>query len=370
MPPESDNVGTIINYLSARGIDDARNDPETAISMLGWSETPDVRWEEGWIEAFIHCVGMYSRLEGCADFRMITPITRALLERACLETQLRVQAAEERLSDFSYDDIWLASSGSATGNAARDAAQRLRQFFVNHYAKVHGDWPPPDTGARTLEGEEMWLTRTLAKEMQKDFGALYDYLVNRDIVWDESEARSSRKWMIVSNTDKSFSPDTSDLPLTDMLIDFDNRMRFPHIPHPYPLVPESISPASPPSSSSGRDRLKKDKNILSNNGAKQGGDDRINERRAQLAYTEATNIYILGSDFTQSDLIESFVKFEKTDLIGTVDPFAARRGRWVLIYGILQTIASVSVDAPSVRYKDNVLYHLSPRFKGTKAPPW
>ncbi|KAI1770754.1 hypothetical protein F4818DRAFT_252414 [Hypoxylon cercidicola] len=363
MPPEADNVGTILNYLSARGIDDARNDAETAVSMLAWSETPEVRWEEGWCEAFVHCAGMFSRLEACADFKHVTPITRALLERGCLETQLRVQAAEERLAEFSFEDIW-PTHGPAARGPARDAAERLRQLFVNHYAKTHGDWPPPDAGARTVEGEEMWLTRTMAKQMQKDFGALYDYLINRDIVWDESETRSSRKWMMVSESgNKSFDPDTSDLPLTDMLIEFDNRMRFPHIPHPYPLVPESISPTPP---LSGRERSKRDKH----NSSKQGADDRIIERRAQLAYTEATNIYILGSDFTQSDLIESFVKFEKADQIGAVDPFVARRGRWVLIYGILQTLASVSVDSPNVRYKDNVTYHLSPRFKGTKAPPW
>ncbi|KAI1098400.1 hypothetical protein F4804DRAFT_126858 [Jackrogersella minutella] len=369
MPTEADNVGTIINYLSARGIDDSRNDAETAVSMLAWSETSEVRWEEGWCEAFVHCAGMYSRLEACADFKNVTPITRALLERACLETQLRVQAAEERLAEFSYGDIWPTAGPSSRG-AARDATERLQHFFINHYAKVHGDWPPPEAGTRTAEGEELWLTRILARQMQKDFGALYDYLVNRDIIWDESETRSSRKWMMVSESgNKSFDPDTSDLPLTDMLIEFDNRMRFPHIPHPYPLVPESIPPITPPSSGSGREKLRKDRNNNNNNNNK-GCDDRINERRAQLAYTEATNIYILGSDFTQSDLIEGFVKFEKADQVGAVDPFVARRGRWVLIYGILQTLASVSVDAPNIRYKDNVTYHLSPRFKGTKAPPW
>ncbi|KAI1638339.1 hypothetical protein F4809DRAFT_259270 [Biscogniauxia mediterranea] len=365
MPPEADNIGTLLAYLTARGIDDIRNDPETAVSMLAWSETPEVRWEEGWREAFLHCAGMYSRLEDCTDFKNVTPITRALLERACLETQLRVQAAEERLAEFSYGDIW-PTSGPVAHSAAKAAADRLRQFFINHFINMYGSWPPPETGMRKCEGEDIWLTRTMALRMQKDFGALYDYLVNRDIVWDESETRSSRKWMMVSETgDKSFDADTPDLPLTDMLIEFDNRMRFPHIPHPYPLVPESISPGcSPVAGGNSRERLRKDKN------ARHPSDERIIERRIQLAYTEATNIYILGSDFTQSDLVESFVKFEKADQIGLIDPFCARRGRWVLIYGILQTLASVSVDTPNVRYKEGVTYHLSPRLKGTKTPPW
>ncbi|KAI1109118.1 hypothetical protein F5Y14DRAFT_42700 [Nemania sp. NC0429] len=363
MEPDADNVGTMLNYLSARGIDDARNDAETAVSMLAWSETPEVRWEEGWREAFLHCVGMYSRLEACADFRHLTPITRALLERACLETQLRVQAAEERLAAFAFADAW--GPAVASTNPARAAAERLQKFLVGHYAKACGTWPPAESGARTTDGEEMWLTRSVAQMLQRDFGALYDYLVNRDIVWDESEMRSSRKWMMVSESgNKSFDADTDDLPLTDLLIEFDNRMRFPHIPHPYPLVPDSIPPTAPVGG--GRERGRKEKG-----GAKPAtGDDRTLERRIQLAYTEATNIYSLGSEFAQSDLIEGFVKFEKTDQVGAVDPFCARRGRWVLVYAVLQTLASVSVDSPNVRYKEGVSYHLSPRLKGTRTPPW
>ena len=106
MPSDSDNVGQILNYLTARGIDDVRGDPETAVSLLAWAESPEVRWDEGWRESFVHCAGMYGELERCADFKHLTPITRALLERACLETQLRVQAAEERLAEMSFNDMW------------------------------------------------------------------------------------------------------------------------------------------------------------------------------------------------------------------------------------------------------------------------
>ncbi|KZL74261.1 hypothetical protein CT0861_05622 [Colletotrichum tofieldiae] len=360
MPPDSDNVGMILNYLSARGIDDVRNDPETAVSLLAWSEGSAVRWEEGWRESFLHCAGMYSQLEQCADFKELTPITRALLERACLETQLRVQAAEERLSEFQYGDMWPAAGVSG---AARAAADRLQKFFLNHYVRAQGAWPPAQaTGLPDSDGEDIWLTRSVAQSLQRDFGALYDYLVNRDIVWDMSEARSGRKWMMQSEKDKGFDADV-DMPMTDMLVEYDNKLRFPHIPHPYPLVPESIPPAPTAKESS---MFKKKNGATASNGGRAGA----LERRVQLAYTEATNIYILGSDFTQSDLIDAFVKFEKSDGITEVDPAVARRGRWVLIYGILQTLASVSVDAPYVRYRDEVPYHLSPRLKGTRVPPW
>lgn len=392
MPPGSDNVGQIINYLTARGIDDARNDPETAIGLLAWSESSEIRWEEGWRESFLHCAGMHSDLEHCADFRHTTPITRALLERACLETQLRVQTAEERLADLSYADMWPSAAGPAWA-----AAERLRKMLLGHYSRLYGTWPPPPVLTSTSVGqqpgggsgpggaddttstEDTWLTRTVATNLQRDFGALYDYLVNRDIIWDVSEARSGRKWMLVSESgNRSFEADALDLPITDMLIEFDNKLRFPHIPHPYPLIPESIPPVtSPTSGSSGGVGFFGRKTSTPGMDAKtptSGGASTARagamERRVHLAYTESTNIYVLGSDFTQSDLIDAFVRFEKSDKIGEVDPATARLGRWVLIYGVLQTLASVSVDAPGLRYRDGVAYHLNPRLKGTKIPPW
>ncbi|KAI9149117.1 hypothetical protein HJFPF1_11165 [Paramyrothecium foliicola] len=384
MPPGTDNVGQIINYLTARGIDDARNDPETAIGLLAWSEAAEVRWDEGWRESFLHCAGMHTELEHCADFRHTTPITRALLERACLETQLRVQTAEERLADLSFGDMWSVASGPAWASG-----ERLRKMLLAHYTRVYGTWPPQpmltSSSARqqqsahgqdeAAEEEDTWLTRTVAMNLQRDFGALYDYLVNRDIMWDVSEARSGRKWMLVSESgNRSFEADMAEMPITDMLIEFDNKLRFPHIPHPYPLIPESIPPVMSPTTGSGgffgRKASTPGLDAKAQAGGAGGARAGAMERRVHLAYTESTNIYALGSDFTQSDLIDAFVRFEKSDKIGEVDPAIARLGRWVLIYGILQTLASVSVDAPGVRYRDGVAYHLNPRLKGTKIPPW
>jgi len=55
-------------------------------------------------------------------------------------------------------------------------------------------------------------------------------------------------------------------------------------------------------------------------------------------------------------------------MVGQVDPFAARRGRWVLIYGILQTLASISPDTPGCEFTAGVSYYLGPSLQG--CPPW
>ncbi|KAL2257643.1 hypothetical protein VTK26DRAFT_9368 [Humicola hyalothermophila] len=412
MAPEVDVVGNLASYISARGIDDVRNDPEAAVGLLAWSGGSDVRWEEGWCESFLHCAGMHSwGLESCADFGRVTPITRALLERASLEAQLRVQAAEERLAEFGYGDMWpsavsvtVSASGPVLAAPAKAAADRLRKFFVEYYAREFGSWPPtqaPGAGVAPRGGNEggrLWLTRTVAQRLQKDFAALYDYLVDRDIVWDESETRSGRKWMMVAESGRPFEADTPDVPMTDMLIEFDNKHRFPHIPRPYPLVPDPIPPPPGPSAASSptdssRPRIlgrkssktysiaRSETSGTSNTSNSSGGSSSRQpgavDRRIQLAYTEAANLCALGSEPGHSaGLVDAFTRFEKTDHPSCsddgaeVDPSTARRGRWVLIYGVLQTLASVSVDSPGLRYGDGVAYHLSVRLRGARMPPW
>ncbi|TVY75892.1 hypothetical protein LSUE1_G009137 [Lachnellula suecica] len=354
MPPDTDAAGMLIDYIASKGLDDVRNSSSCAAALLAWSESQGVRWEEGWREAYIHCAGMYHELENSGDFRFITPITKALLERGNLEMYVRVQSCEDRLAEFDFTDMW--PQMSAQPPPARSAFERLQRFFHHYYQSTYQFWPPP-----AQDDSDLWLTRDLAQRLQKDFGALYDYLVNREVIWDCSEERSGRKWNIVHPGNRAFGADSSDMLFTDILVAFDNRHKYQHIPHPYPLTPE-LMPVKPIS----RENLLKP-------GKKSGRPvddkfDKMAERRAALAYTESTNIYLLGSDFVSNDLVEAFVKFEKGDRGGDVDPYAARRGRWVLIYGILQSLASVSIDTPNMRFTNGVTYHLNPRLRGT--PPW
>ena len=349
MPEEFDATNVIIEYMNAKGFDDVRENPSMAVALLAYSETQGALWDEGWREAFVHCAGMYNRLEGTAEYKYITPITKALLERASLEVSVRVQSCEDRLSDFDFLDMWPQLQSNSPSRAA---FQRLQKFFVQYYRGSYESWPPA-----APHGYDQWLHRNLAQKLQADFGALYDYFVNRDIVWDGSEERSGRKWNLVHPGDASFQADTTDLPFTDIVVAFDNLHKYPHIPHPYPLVPDSF----PQRSDSKENLLKMKKNAKPQ-------EDKMAERKAALAYTESTNIYLLGSDFVSNDLVEAFVKFEKGDRAGDADPYAARRGRWILIYFVLQTLASVSVDTPHMRYCNEVSYHINCRLRGT--PPW
>jgi hypothetical protein len=339
----------VIEWISSRGFDDVRNNPSMAAGLLAWSESDGVRWENGWREAFVHCCGMYNQVEATPEYKHVPHFSKQLVSRGDLKMSIRVQLCEERLAGFDFQEDWPEMQEYSPSRAA---FLRLQKFFVLFYRSSYGSWPPP-----TPEGHDQWLHRPLAQKLHRDFAALYDYFVNRDIVWYGSEERSGRKWNLVNPADVSFQADTSDCLFTDLIVAFDNKRKFPHIPQPYPLVPEALPK-----------RSESKENLLKTKKSNTPQEERNAERLAALAYTESTNIYLLGSDYVNNDLVDAFIKFERGDRAGDANPYAARRGRWVLIYYVLQTLATVSVDAANIRYTHDVMYHISPGMAGT--PPW
>ena len=231
----------------------------------------------------------------------------------------------------------------------RGCFERLSKWLCRYYEQAFVHWPPSN--------EPTWLTRDIVLRLKADFYGLYDYFVDRDIMFDGSEYRPGQKWAITSKSGQSFRADSKDLPFTDILIGFDDRNRFPHIPHPYPIVPPSAPVQIPKHKSTFT--LKKPPSATALFAL---------SRRKALTYSEASNVYTLRDQYMHTDLVANFIRFEQSDMLECVDPYEARRGRWLLIYGILQVLATVSVDSPNLRYKDGAQYHLSPQMKGVV--PW
>lgn len=350
MPEDFDTTSLLIDYVVVKGLDDIRNDPSSAAGLLIWSETVGVNWVEAWREAYVTCVALYSRIRGQPEYRAISAISRALMERANLELSVRIQHAEDRLIAFDFTDMWPTSS--LPNGPSRDAFGRFSKFLIYFYNTSFWSWPPPG-----LVQNGQWLNRNVALRLQKDFGALYDYIVDRDVSWEEGENRSpgGKRMRKRGFETQTFRADTDDLPITDILVGFDRKYRYPHVPHPFPLQPESI-PVHP--SVRAKKTNKRDKS----------SDARTIERRVAMAYSEATNLYILGSGYESNELVEAFVQFEKSDKVTETNPIEARKGRWILLYGILQTLATITVDTPGLRWTDDVPYFLGPKLKGT--PPW
>lgn len=341
-------VAWITDYIIRHQFDDVRNNPSYAASLLAFSETPGVRWREGYIEAFVHCTGMLSMgLQTIPEWRSITPHTKMFLQNASMETEERIHRAQHWLINFDFSEMWPTSS--APPMVQRGCFDRLRKWLCKYYEQAFLHWPPTN--------DQTWLTRDIVLRLRDDFYGLYDYLVDRDIIFDGSTYRPGQKWAITSNSGQSFRADTQDLPFTDILIAFDNRNKFPHIPHPYPILPPS-SPVNPP----------KHKSTFSLKKTTSPADFIAQSRRKALTYSEASNVYTLRDQYMHTDLVTNFIRFEQSDMVDAVDPYEARRSRWLLIYGVLQVLATISVDSPNLRYKEGAQYHLSPQMKGVV--PW
>lgn len=403
MEGKSGNVRRVLEYLLNREFDDLRNCPDVAAGMLVFAEK--FQLGELWREAFCHCVGMLNQMEGGKEYMEISPITKALIDRASLEIQVRTGYADSRLATFQYDDVWPTSS--FTFSPSKIAYERFQKFLIKHYQARFGAWPPPPQkgmnpasgwgfgfgGGNCTEGA---FSRQIYLQLQRDFAALYDYLVDKDVSWEYPLTEDSplpvgpgiststlgggtnfkNKPKMASPDKKHFRADDDNLPLTDILIGFDRANGFPHIPHPYPLVPElrgvprqgtsgTVGPQNMAHQHSKHSFLAK---RASNSNTISSSTVAAMDKAAALALSEATNIHSLLSRTASNELVDAFARFEKERSNGEFTPAEGRKGRWILIYGVLQTLATVAGDAPGLKYTEDVEYSLSSKLKGT--PPW
>lgn len=401
------NVDRVLEYLLNHEFDDLRNCPDVAAGILVFAEK--FQLGELWREAFCHCVGMLNQMEGGKEYMEISPITKALIDRALLEIQVRTGDADSRLATFQYDDVWPTSS--FTFSPSKIAFERFQKFLIKHYQSRFGAWPPPPPqkdpnagggwgfGLGGGSGAVGAFSRQIYLQLQRDFAALYDYVVDKDVSWEYPPPGNSsptsmvgagistttlgggvnlkNKPKMVSPNRKHFRADDDNLPLTDILICFDRVNRFPHIPHPYPLVPELRGMLR--QGTSGAIGIQNMVHQHSKHGflAKRSPANphtlpsatiAAMDKAAALALSESTNIHSLLSRTASNELVDAFTKHEKQRSNGEFTPAEGRKGRWILIYSVLQTLATVAGDAPGLKYTEGVEYFLNSKLRGT--PPW
>ncbi|CAD6592632.1 MAG: hypothetical protein ASARMPRED_006479 [Alectoria sarmentosa] len=344
LSPGIDKAVALQSYLVMTGLLNVSNEPRAAAGLLAWSE--DVRWNNGWREAFAHSVGMYAELSNLQESADISIPTTAYLYRAHLELKARIHEAEDRLTTFYFDDAHFAQEEMPP--TVRAASARFRTFLRQFYEKEYQTWPI----RRGQPG--LWLDRIVVSRLQEDLNALYEYNVDRKVEWrdnDESEGRKTRALLKSANA-LNFGLDGEDVRMLNVLQNLDCRLNACHVPHPYPLLPASV-PGPPPVKKPVFGGKKKDK---------------VRESRIAHAYADASNASKLSREHAENDLVEAFVRFEKADQPGDVDPREARRERWIIIYCVLQTLAGISVDVPNLSFDGDVSYFLNTRLQGL--PPW
>jgi hypothetical protein len=285
--PRERSVQMITNYLSERKLDDVRNNIKTALSLLSWAEQDNVKWRQGYLESFVHLAGiMTPQVEDLPEFKRLSIVTRRNLDIAVKTLQLHVMEAEEKLAHFDFGDMWDDDPKIMAGPIYQSYAT-FRQFLSKHYQQIYGNWPPTSGKA--------WLNRKIVLALQEDFGTLYDYLVNRDVVWDSREERPGKKWQMINKKTEDFRADGPELSLTDMLVTFDYKHGYQHIPHSYPLLPRSVPQAKPAQKKSLFSSLKKSKTADVTQDAKA-------HLQLAIVFSDATNIERMDSSFNGKSL--------------------------------------------------------------------
>lgn len=275
------SVQMITNYLIKHGLDDVRLGIKIALSLLAWSEQDTVKWRQGYLESFVHLAGILNpAIEELPEFQRLSIVTRRNLGIAAKSLELRVMDAEEMLSSFDFGEIWGDQTKMAS-SPVYQSYQAFRLFLVNHYTRIYGNWPP--------ERGKTWLNRKITSSLQDDFGALYDYLVDREVVWDAEEERPGKKWQMINRRTPGFHADLPGLPLTDMLMMFDSAHGYHHIPHPYPLLPREVPQVKASHKKGLFGGLKKSKTESSR--------DAKTHLQLSIIYSDATNMGKLDSSF-------------------------------------------------------------------------
>lgn len=360
----------IIEYLQSKRLDDVRNDIRRALCLLGWSEQTSVQWELGYLESFVHAAGMMSpEITEMPEYKRLSHITRTNLYNAFSGMQLVAMEVEDKLKDFDFSEMWTMQK--ATSSPAKKAFDAFQDFLLSFYEDAYGEWPPQAPAG------QRWLDRQIVRRLQADFGALYDFLVDKDVHWDTLKAAYRRDWEIVcTDPARNFKADLKNFSVTDILVGFDDFHGLMHIPLPFPLLPaEDVLPNRPKSPSIFSSLRRREFNF----------EEEKQKFNTLLAFGKATNLarqsmFHEGTEsgntvenapkLTCSDnkLLAAFQAHEQSATLAHVSLHEARLGRWILLYGVLQFLSSVSVDVDGLQYTEDVQYFLCPSITGS--PPW
>lgn len=178
--------------------------------------------------------------------------------------------------------------------------------------------------------------------MQKDFAALYDAYVDRNreglVLTAGIECDQDS---VMKSSDRVSSEHQIDL--SKRLAVWDHKYKFAHFPKSVLVLPASLATDG--------------KAIQTKLGILTSKSKTLEKQAIQTNETSRNMGFQIS--MASNSLVERFRQLEKTDFPGEPDSSEARKGRWMLIYGVLQILATISVDMPHLHFKDNVPYFLT-----------
>ncbi|KAB5569973.1 hypothetical protein GE09DRAFT_692196 [Coniochaeta sp. 2T2.1] len=333
--PGTDNVEDILSYCEDEGYLDLGNQPIHALAMVHLAEHYQLR--DLYINAFAHCAGMGDCLYTLPEYQAISSITRKLLRRAQAGVESKLSRAATSLKDFLEDDLSESNLGLAPGGRAH--LERFRSFLLAFYTHRLGYYPPSPVDTRTC----MWEPE-IYRAMRIDFEALYEYLVDWTYTTSDSSSLSGRGGICVLQSVHSF----------------DLRHKYKPLPHPLPRLPE-VAPTTTSKRTSwfskGDSKLRPDQRLLSHAALVKA----TNSASQEIA----TNGLVAAYKRFEEDSLSSRIRFDKIEKLSQVD---ARKIRWILIYGVYQTLRGCTEAPLEVRDTNSAGYSLA--ISTTHLPPW
>ncbi|KAH7406090.1 hypothetical protein DE146DRAFT_433449 [Phaeosphaeria sp. MPI-PUGE-AT-0046c] len=311
---QTNNHEDFLAYAENQGYRDLVECTDYALASLYYAERYKLRDE--WIDAFTHCVGMGESVALSPEYILISRVTRALVTRACLEVDIKLEGVTKALGNFLQDDFSPTYLGLTQG--ARNHLGQFQRFLHDFYAEKFGSWPPPNNASH--------FPKALYEAMLYDFQNLYNLLVDTQSHNGFASQRHASGGLCILQT----------------LDHFNKRHRFTAQIHPLPLLPSTPEDSKPTRSLSSASYYKRP--------------------RESAALRMATNT--LESTFSNSKIIQAYLHFEdsypmilaqRDDKLSMVD---GRKLRWLQIYGTLQYLASALRAPSAVRDKKSPEYPL------------
>ncbi|UKZ79597.1 hypothetical protein TrVFT333_007355 [Trichoderma virens FT-333] len=331
-------------YSESLGFGDCRHSREQTLEALILGER--MRSVELYNEAFAHAAGKYSAIMDLRLplFQLVSPITRQRLERAHLDLVNRQHNVNEHLEQFEFPSLFAGIANSSSipelkhvrFKIWRNSFNRMRQFVLNYYRTAFGSWPPKASSKKNPFAES-GLNRIVLKTLYSDHCALYDLLVDRNSL----TSRVIDEVPTVSNeTDEMM---TSALRNIESEFDRSRPPVLPPIPFDLPLIPSMTAILETYNTLSPREQAKFDK--------------KIKEPEMLLVLN---NSYNYDTSSIRLPFLDAFKEFEAREAKGknAQDLADQRIGYFLFLYVVLQSLPTLVVDAPDLKFAEGVEYFL------------
>ncbi|KAG5967026.1 hypothetical protein E4U58_002331 [Claviceps cyperi] len=321
-----DNVADLVRYLQVEGYLSLARQPDHALAVLRLAETFHLKTL--YLEALSHCVAMGDLVSGRSELQHVSLATQELMHASKNELDVRLKKTSDMLQNFLDHELSESQFGIPAG--VRVHLELFRTFLLSFYSAKMGYYPPLD-----FDG-------CMYRAMARDFTALYNLLVDEGYSSDEAMP----------------SVAVGGLCTLQLIQSFDARNGFEPMKHPLPRLPH-------------RDEQSRSGNHIP--WPLLRAKSRNNELHlGHVSLVQASN---WREESFENGLVKAYRKFEeecalcprklsRDERVSLVD---GRKIRWILVYGVHQTLQHAT-QLPAGVPADPATTQIISLVKTTKVP--